>query len=237
MLRLLVAVGVGVVVGVECVVASLSVLGTRSRPVTVAGRWSVVAVCSADTPCSLARPRLSAFRSSEVKAKSVSSKGFVWGTIFEKKKQVLSFLFFFFFFGTSRLLKKSSHRFIIVVIKKSNRKRKELIIIRHIQQQPREDDDDSDDAIEAEGNRRREHRAPALVVVKTSVPPLVVREHEQFCCIRKMRPGDYLPSEFRRGRNAVSSRMAVHVASDRTENKQSKTIFAVERYRESRWRW
>ena len=49
-----------VVVVVECVVASLSVRGTRSRPVTVAGRWSVVAVCSA--PCSilslsLSRPR------------------------------------------------------------------------------------------------------------------------------------------------------------------------------------
>ena len=40
-----------VVVVVECVVASLSVRGTRSRPVTVAGRWSVVAVCSA--PCSI----------------------------------------------------------------------------------------------------------------------------------------------------------------------------------------
>ena len=40
-----------VAVVVECVVASLSVRGTRSRPVTVAGRWSVVAVCSA--PCSI----------------------------------------------------------------------------------------------------------------------------------------------------------------------------------------
>ena len=46
-----------VVVVVECVVASLSVRGTRSRPVTVAGRWSVVAVCSADAPCSLALSR------------------------------------------------------------------------------------------------------------------------------------------------------------------------------------
>ena len=45
------AVVVVVVVVVECVVASLSVRGTRSRPVTVAGRWSVVAVCSA--PCSI----------------------------------------------------------------------------------------------------------------------------------------------------------------------------------------
>ena len=43
--------GAVVVVVVECVVASLSVRGTRSRPVTVAGRWSVVAVCSA--PCSI----------------------------------------------------------------------------------------------------------------------------------------------------------------------------------------
>ncbi len=55
-----VVVGGAVVVVVECVVASLSVRGTRSRPVTVAGRWSVVAVCSA--PCSilslsLSRPR------------------------------------------------------------------------------------------------------------------------------------------------------------------------------------
>ena len=46
-----VVVGGAVVVVVECVVASLSVRGTRSRPVTVAGRWSVVAVCSA--PCSI----------------------------------------------------------------------------------------------------------------------------------------------------------------------------------------
>ena len=46
-----VVVGGAVVVVVECVVASLSVRGTRSRPVTVAGRWSVVAVCSA--PCSV----------------------------------------------------------------------------------------------------------------------------------------------------------------------------------------
>ena len=46
-----VVVVVVVVVVVECVVASLSVRGTRSRPVTVAGRWSVVAVCSA--PCSI----------------------------------------------------------------------------------------------------------------------------------------------------------------------------------------
>ena len=55
-----VVVGGAVVVVVECVVASLSVRGTRSRPVTVAGRWSVGAVCSA--PCSilslsLSRPR------------------------------------------------------------------------------------------------------------------------------------------------------------------------------------
>ena len=76
-LRLLVAVGVGVVVGVECVVASLSVLGTRSRPVTVAGRWSVVAVCSADAPCSLALshpPRQSAalFPSSESRPTKVA---------------------------------------------------------------------------------------------------------------------------------------------------------------------
>ena len=47
-----------VVVVVECVVASLSVRGTRSRPVTVAGRWSVVAVCSADAPCSLSLSRV-----------------------------------------------------------------------------------------------------------------------------------------------------------------------------------
>ena len=55
-LRLLVAV---VVVGgaVACVIALPSVRGTRSRPVTVAGRWSVVAVCSADAPCSLALSR------------------------------------------------------------------------------------------------------------------------------------------------------------------------------------
>ena len=52
-----VVVGGAVVVVVECVVASLSVRGTRSRPVTVAGRWSVVAVCSADAPCSLALSR------------------------------------------------------------------------------------------------------------------------------------------------------------------------------------
>ena len=75
-LRLLVAV---VVVGgaVECVVASLSVRGTRSRPVTVAGRWSVVAVCSADAPCSLALsrpPRQSAalFPSSESRPTKVA---------------------------------------------------------------------------------------------------------------------------------------------------------------------
>ncbi len=40
-----------VVVVVECVVASLSVRGTLSRPVSVAGRLSGVAVCSA--PCSI----------------------------------------------------------------------------------------------------------------------------------------------------------------------------------------
>ena len=64
----------------------------------------------------------------------------------------------------------------------------------------------------------------------SSVPPLVfggVRERgdEQCRCwcivvVLEMRPDDYLHhrSECRRGRNNVSSRMAVHVASDRTEN-------------------
>ena len=66
-----------VVVVVECVVASLSVRGTRSRPVTVAGRWSVVAVCSADAPYSLALsrpPRQSAalFPSSESRPTKVA---------------------------------------------------------------------------------------------------------------------------------------------------------------------
>ncbi len=75
-LRLLVAV---VVVGgaVACVIALPSVRGTRSRPVTVAGRWSVVAVCSADAPCSLALsrpPRQSAalFPSSESRPTKVA---------------------------------------------------------------------------------------------------------------------------------------------------------------------
>ena len=66
-----VVVGGAVVVVVECVVASLSVRGTRSRPVTVAGRWSVVAVCSA--PCSiLSLPlSLSLLRPREDKARLV----------------------------------------------------------------------------------------------------------------------------------------------------------------------
>ena len=78
---------------------------------------------------------------------------------------------------------------------------------------------------------------------------LVVVKNDVFCsssrCSRARRaivlhhhhrprrcPGDYPhhQTEFRRGRNAVSSRMAVHVASDRTENEQPKTIFAVERH-------
>ena len=72
-----VVVVVVVVVVVECVVASLSVRGTRSRPVTVAGRWSVVAVCSADAPYSLALsrpPRQSAalFPSSESRPTKVA---------------------------------------------------------------------------------------------------------------------------------------------------------------------
>ena len=50
-LRLLVAAVVVVGGAVACVIALPSVRGTRSRPVTVAGRWSVVAVCSA--PCSI----------------------------------------------------------------------------------------------------------------------------------------------------------------------------------------
>ena len=76
-LRLLVAAVVVVGGAVACVIALPSVRGTRSRPVTVAGRWSVVAVCSADAPCSLARsrpPRQSAalFPSSESRPTKVA---------------------------------------------------------------------------------------------------------------------------------------------------------------------
>ena len=56
-LRLLLVAVVVVGGAVACVIALPSVRGTRSRPVTVAGRWSVVAVCSADAPCSLALSR------------------------------------------------------------------------------------------------------------------------------------------------------------------------------------
>jgi hypothetical protein len=45
------------------------VRGTRSRPVTVAGRWSVVAVCSA--PCSILSLSLSLSRPREDKARLV----------------------------------------------------------------------------------------------------------------------------------------------------------------------
>ena len=82
-----------VVVVVEGVVASLSVRGTRSRPVTVAGRWSVVAVCSA--PCSILSLSLSLSR---VPGRTKQGLFFVRssksGGIFIITK-VLSFLFFF----------------------------------------------------------------------------------------------------------------------------------------------
>ena len=88
-----VVVVVVVVVVVECVVASLSVRGTRSRPVTVAGRWSVVAVCSA--PCSILSLSLS-LSLSRVPGRTKQGLFFVRssksGGIFTK---VLSFLFFF----------------------------------------------------------------------------------------------------------------------------------------------
>ena len=89
-----VVVGGAVVVVVECVVASLSVRGTRSRPVTVAGRWSVVAVCSA--PCSILSLSLS-LSLSRVPGRTKQGLFFVRssksGGIFITK--VLSFLFFF----------------------------------------------------------------------------------------------------------------------------------------------
>ena len=91
------AVVVVVVVVVECVVASLSVRGTRSRPVTVAGRWSVVAVCSA--PCSILSLSLSLSLSrARVPGRTKQGLFFVRssksGGIFIITK-VLSFLFFF----------------------------------------------------------------------------------------------------------------------------------------------
>ena len=90
-----VVVGGAVVVVVECVVASLSVRGTRSRPVTVAGRWSVVAVCSA--PCSILSLSLSLSLSC-VPGRTKQGLFFVRssksGGIFIITK-VLSFLFFF----------------------------------------------------------------------------------------------------------------------------------------------
>ena len=98
-LRLLlvaVVVVVVVVVVVECVVASLSVRGTRSRPVTVAGRWSVVAVCSA--PCSILSLSLSLSLSrvpgrtkQRLVFRSVVQK---WGH-FHQQRSFVSFLFFF----------------------------------------------------------------------------------------------------------------------------------------------
>ena len=92
-----VVVGGAVVVVVECVVASLSVRGTRSRPVTVAGRWSVVAVCSA--PCSILSLSLSLSlsRPREDKAKACFSFGRPKvGAFYFHHKGLVSFLFFFF---------------------------------------------------------------------------------------------------------------------------------------------
>ena len=88
----------------------------------------------------------------------------------------------------------------------------------------RQHDDSEDDAIIEAAEEEN------IKKTTSSVPPLVfggVRERgdEQCRCwcivvVLEMRPDDYLHhrSECRRGRNKVSSRMAVHVASDRTEN-------------------
>ena len=94
-LRLLLVAVVVVGGAVACVIALPSMRGTRSRPVTVAGRWSVVAVCSA--PCSILSLSLS-LSLSRVPGRTKQGLFFVRssksGGIFIITK-VLSFLFFF----------------------------------------------------------------------------------------------------------------------------------------------